>query len=149
MIVSRIALRKYANDLQASGRAARWNPNDLYMLYTAASRSQACLENVVHRDRVGLTQLFNVMTIDIPDNLVTHQITLKHLPADWKQFINMPLTQQMGADWIRSNRSAVLKVPSSIIDGEVNYLLNPAHPDYKKIRLVSSEPFTFDQRIKA
>ena len=69
MLVYRIVLAKYANKLVASGRAARWNPNEVDMVCTASSRSLACLENVVHRNQVGLSQLFSVLTIEFPNSL--------------------------------------------------------------------------------
>lgn len=148
MQVFRIALAKYAEKLSSSGRAARWNPNEVEMIYTASSRSLACLENVVHRNQIGLNQAFKVMTIEIPDDIRIIQLDIKKLPADWTEFQNMPLTQTIGADWIQDQKSAVLKVPSSIISAEYNYLINPLHPDFKSIKLLKSEVFIFDRRIK-
>ena len=132
----------------ASGRAARWNPNDTEMIYTASSRSLACLENVVHRNQVGLNLLFNVMTIEVPDNIGITTIKLTDLPADWQDFNQMALTQKMGEQWLRDNKTAVLAVPSSIIEEEINYLINPRHQDFEAISLLKSGPFIFDKRIK-
>jgi RES domain-containing protein len=148
MLVYRIALAKYPAALVASGRAARWNPNDVKMIYTASSRSLACLENAVHRSQAGLSQLFNVLIIDIPDSLPIKSIGIGELAEDWAAFSNMSITQRMGENWIREKQSAVLSVPSSIIGEEMNYLLNPAHDDFKLIRVVKVQPFVFDNRIK-
>ncbi|SHE82420.1 RES family NAD+ phosphorylase [Pedobacter caeni] len=148
MQVFRIALAKYAGALVASGRAARWNPNEVDVIYAAGSRSLACLENVVHRNQIGLNNAFQVMTIEIPDDITVLTIELKKLPSDWVEFENMPLTQEMGESWILEGKSAVLKVPSSIIPAEYNYLINPKHPDFKLIKLLKSESFVFDKRIK-
>lgn len=148
MQVFRIALAKYANSLQASGRAARWNPNEVEMIYTAGSRSLAALENVVHRNQAGLNNFFQVMTIEIPDDIPIDIITLKSLPTDWSTFEHMPTTQGIGQKWILAQKSAILQVPSSIIPAESNYLINPLHPDFKLIRLLRSEAFIFDKRIK-
>lgn len=148
MQVFRIALAKYATTLNASGRAARWNPNDVEMIYTASSRSLACLENVVHRNQVGLNHLFKVMTIVIPDDLCILSIEQKKLPANWTEFGQIPITQKLGEDWIKEKKSAILKVPSSIIHAEYNYVINPLHQDFKSIKLLKSEDFIFDKRIK-
>lgn len=148
MQVFRIGLAKYTASLNASGRAARWNPNDVEMIYTAGSRSLACLENVVHRNQIGLNQSFKVMTIEIPDDLSILSIQQKNLVADWTEFHRMPITQKLGEDWIKEARSAVLKVPSAIINAEYNYLINPKHTDFKFIKLLKSEIFVFDKRIK-
>lgn len=148
MQVFRICLSNYAGSLVASGRAARWNPNEISVIYTAESRSLACLENVVHRSQFGLNSAFQVMTIEVPDDLPITNIPLKTLPTDWFSFESMPLTQEMGENWIRQEKTALLKVPSSIISAESNFLLNPNHPDFKFIKLLRSEPFIFDRRIK-
>jgi len=149
MLVFRIILAKYADKLIASGRAARWNPNDVEMIYSASSRSLACLENVVHRSGKGLNQVFDVLTIDIPRHIKIKKILLEDLPADWKDYDRVYLTQRMGEKWINNNDTAVLQVPSSIVSEEVNYLLNPKHKDFGEIKIVKRQPFVFDSRIKA
>ena len=148
MLVYRIALTKYANGLKASSRAARWNPNEVEMIYTSSSRSLACLENVVHRSQLGLNQLFSVITIQLDERIQKETIQLNGLPEDWREFYQMPFTQAIGEKWIRENRSAVLEVPSSIVEEEVNCLLNPLHDDFKLIQLIKNELFVFDRRIK-
>jgi RES domain-containing protein len=148
MQVFRIGLAKYTSSLNASGRAARWNPNDIEMIYTAGSRSLACLENVVHRNQIGLNQSFKVMTIEIPDDFCILTIEQKKLQTGWTEFHNMPVTQKLGEEWIKEAKSPVLRVPSAIINAEYNYLINPLHPDFKSIKLLKSEIFIFDKRIK-
>jgi RES domain-containing protein len=156
MLVYRISLARFGNNLLASGRAARWSPNDVKMIYTASSRSLACLENVVHRNRAGLTDIFNIMTISCPEDLKIKTIPVSSLSDNWADYDQMYLTQRMGEIWIRENSSAILEVPSSailevpssIVEGEVNYLLNPEHADFKKITIIKTQPFVFDKRIK-
>ena len=148
MLIYRITLTKYAGRLMASGRAARWNPNDIEVIYAASSRSLACLENAVHRSQAGLSQLFITIIIDCPDSLKKEIISLDELPNDWKQFDRMAYTQRLGERWIRENKTAILQVPSSIIEEEVNYLLNPNHKDFGQIKAVKIQPFVFDERIK-
>ena len=148
MQVYRITLAKYSGSLVASGNAARWNPKDVFMIYTASSRSLACLENVVNRDQLGLMQPFNVLTIDCPISIKIKDVPIQKLPANWRDYDQMSLTQSIGENWIRENRSAILKVPSAIIEEDANYLLNPKHPDFKLIKIVKTQPFVFDSRIK-
>ena len=148
MLVYRITLAKYSGKLIASGRAARWNPNEVEMIYTASSRSLACLENVVHRDKLGLSLVFNILTIECPDTIEIKTIPLSHLPANWIDFDQMYLTQKIGEEWVRNNGSAIVQVPSSIVSEEVNYLINPKHPDFGQIKIVKTQPFVFDSRIK-
>jgi RES domain-containing protein len=37
---------------------------------------------------------------------------------------------------------------SVVVPYERNYLLNPAHPDFPKIRFSAPKPFVFDKRLK-
>lgn len=148
MLVYRITLTKFADKLVASGRAARWNPNETEVIYTASSRSLACLENVVHRSQLGLNQLFSVMTIEVPDSVRKEIVKLSDLPVDWREFAQMPLTQNIGENWLTKAQTAILQVPSSIIEEEANYLINPQHPDFKKVKLINTDKFVFDMRIK-
>ncbi len=146
MQVYRITLQKWAKNLYASGRAARWNSDGHFVIYTAGSRSLASLENIVHRSGVGLKQIFEVMLIDIPDDISIQEIKLNDLPKDWPN--SYAPTQKIGNTWLRDRKSAVLKVPSAIIPMEPNFLLNPNHPDFYRIKLVGNENFEFDTRIK-
>jgi RES domain-containing protein len=148
MLVYRIVLAKYAGKLIASGRAARWNPNEVEMIYTASSRSLACLENVVHRNQVELSQLFSILTIECPDRINIQTIPLNTLPSNWADFDQMTITQRIGEKWIKEGKSAILQVPSSIVNEEVNYLLNPNHKDFGLIKFIKTQPFVFDDRIK-
>ena len=148
MLVYRITLTKFADKLKASGRAARWNPNDVNMIYAASSRSLACLENAVHRSQAGLSQLFSVIIIEIPDHLKIKTINLDDLPEDWAEYGQMYFTQRLGEVWLRENKTAVLQVQSSIISEEVNYLINPAHKDFAQIKIINTKPFIFDKRLK-
>ena len=153
MLVYRITKTAYADRLIASGGAARWNERGpsspgQFVIYTAATRALACLENVVHRSGEGLLANFRVMVIDIPDDLLIDTLAPDTLPTNWFDFQQYDTCQRIGGEWLRSGRSAVLRVPSAIISNECNYLLNPAHPDFLRITLSRTEPFVFDPRIK-
>lgn len=148
MLIYRITLAKFADKLQASGRAARWNSNEVEMIYASSSQSLACLENVVHRNQLGLNSAFNVLSINIPDEIRIIKFNMESLPNNWKEFNQVPITQHFGDEWIKGGDSLILVVPSSIINKEYNYLINPAHPDFSKIKILSKDPFVFDERIK-
>ncbi|UFH52467.1 RES family NAD+ phosphorylase [Spirosoma sp. KNUC1025] len=148
MLVYRITKAIYADRLVASGGAARWNQRGEFVIYTAATRALACLENVVHRSGEGLQDTFRVMVIEVPDDLRIEVIGTDMLPTNWFDFQQYDACQRIGGEWLRSGRSAVVKVPSAIIGNEWNYLFNPAHPDFRCITLVGTEPFVFDPRIK-
>jgi RES domain-containing protein len=146
--VYRITRANYTDRLVASGGVARWNTRGRFVIYTAGSRALACLENVVHRSGEGLQELFRVMVIDIPNHLTIQAIAQADLPDNWADYQNFDVCQQRGETWLQQGQSAVLRVPSVIVPQEWNYLLNPAHPDFAAIKLLRTEPFVFDPRLK-
>ena len=148
MEVFRISAPRYALSLTASGVANRWNTAGQYIIYTAASASLACLENVVHRGAEGLQAPFKLMRLDIPDQLLIEEVPAAMLPTDWQLVTSYPQCQEIGSAWYQLRRSAVLKVPSAIITSESNYLLNTSHPDFEQVKLLSTADFIFDPRIK-
>lgn len=148
MEVYRITLAKWADSLVASGRAARWNSADRFVIYTASSRALACLENVVHRTGRGLQADFRVICINVPDQLLITTIEADTLLQNWDDYEQFGRCQQLGDAWLNARQSAILRVTSAIVPAEFNYLLNPQHPDFAHIQLSRTEPFRFDSRIK-
>ena len=148
MEVYRITLAKWSGQLVASGGAARWNSKGKFVIYAAATRALACLENVVHRSGEGLNGLFKTMIIEIPDALLTQEINVGDLPKNWAAYENYHLSQQIGNQWLDAQESPFLRVPSAIIADEFNFLINPQHPDFKQIALKRVEDFAFDSRLK-
>ena len=147
MIVYRITLEKWSYNLFASGNSGRWNSKGNYVIYTASSRSLACLENLVHRSGEGLNSLFKIIEIEIPDDLKISEIKKNELEKDWFESTKYLYCQNLGDKWIRANKFCVLKVPSSIITEENNYILNYYHPDFKKIKIIRITDFLFDNRL--
>ena len=147
MIVFRITTIQWSNSLTASGYPARWNSRGNMMIYAAESRSLACLENLVHRSGEGNNALYKVMLIEIPPSVEIEILETKDLKNDWYTIDNYAYCQDIGGRWLSAQRSAVLKVPSVIIKSENNFLINPYHPEFKKIKLTGNEEFDFDKRF--
>lgn len=147
MIVYRIAKEEYSTTLRASGYAARWNHKGSFVIYTAESRSLACLENLVHRSGEGNNDGYRVMQINVPDHLKIDSIEETKLKPGWQKIENYMYCQKIGGDWLSAGNTAILKVPSVLIKNEFNFILNPNHPDFRKIRLTGTEDFIFDPRF--
>jgi RES domain-containing protein len=147
--IYRICLAKYAGELVASGTPGRWNLRGQFVIYAAGSRALACLENVVHRSGEGLASRFTVLRLEVPDTLAVEELALSDLPPDWQLTSAYARCQPLGAAWYRRQAAAVLRVPSSIIAHEHNYVLNTRHPDFAQVRIAGREDFAFDPRIKA
>ncbi len=150
MRVYRLSRKKYAGELSGKGAALsgnRWNSKGVEMIYCADSRSLAMAEVVVHLPFYLLPKDFEMLEINIPDTLRIKTITQKELPEMWNGFPHHPKTQSIGDDFIKANEYAVLKVPSAVVQGDFNFLLNPFHNHFKKIKIKSQQPFIFDSRF--
>lgn len=154
MIVYRIERKKYLQTTITGTGASmtsgfRWNSKNTKLVYTAESRALATLEVAVHLDLAeDLPRDRYYVEIDIPNNLVILEVKVEDLPAGWDSNPPSKITQAIGDDFVIQNNAAVLKVPSSIIPQEYNYLINPNHPDIRKIKVIKEIPMIFDSRFK-
>jgi RES domain-containing protein len=149
MQVYRITTEKWAGNLRGSGFAARWNSNGIFIAYTASSRALACLEMVVHLNSDRLKSEFRMSVVEIPEEVNIAKINIEDLPEDWTDHDGYQICQEIGDDWIQAFETCVLQVPSAVIKHEFNYLINPQHPDFSKLKIVEIEDFEFDLRIKS
>lgn len=154
MVVFRIEREKYLqNTLMGIGASMsdgyRWNSLKTRIVYTAESRALATLEVSVHLDlSEDLPEDRYYVQIEIPDELTIQEVKLEDLPDGWNAKPPTLITQIIGDDFVYYNEAAVLKVPSSIIPQEYNYLINPSHPQASKIKIIGASKMVFDQRFK-
>ena len=148
MTVYRICRARYPQN-DGTGAAlggGRWNHKGTAILYCGSTVSLCALEVLVHSD--GLPQDRMVIAAAIPDDVSIEMIADADLPADWKADIHPSSTRNYGTQWAAQKRSAVLSVPSAVVSDERNYLINPAHPNFAKIKFSNPKPFEFDLRLK-
>jgi RES domain-containing protein len=154
MRVYRIEREKYlATTLTGTGAARtegyRWNSLNTYLVYTSESRALAMLEVSVHLDlSEDLPADRHYVEIEIPDDIEILELAEEDLPDNWNTKPPGVETQFIGDDFTGQNEAAILKVPSAIVAREYNYLINPNHPDAKRITVVSTQRLVFDSRFK-
>lgn len=144
MVTPRFAATAYSGE-GARLYGGRWNPKGMPMVYTASSQSLASLEMLVQDGR--LSAHYVMIPAEIPARLKIERIGPGKLPANWRSAESRPQLQAIGADWIRRGASAVMAVPSSVIPDELNYLLNPLHPSFRKIDIGTPRAFVTDPRL--
>lgn len=150
MEVFRLSRLQFASTLSGRGAAiagARWNSIGVEMLYTAGSRALAMAEVVVHLSAATLPNDFQMSTLFVPDSISQSILDTSLMPAYWNVFPHIVATQQLGDAFILSNAYAMLRVPSAVVTGDYNFLLNPAHAEFKQIQIIRTEPFAFDKRL--
>lgn len=150
MIVYRLARGKYALDLSGTGASLfgyRWNSKGIKAVYTASSRALAMAEVLVHLPLNFLPDNYVMLEIEIPNGIKIDEVDVSKLKNNWNSFPHPAENQEIGDGFFRDNKACVLKVPSAVVKGDFNFLLNPNHPDMKKIRIVNLSDFLFDKRI--
>lgn len=148
MQVYRIADSRYITDLSGRGAAlhgGRWNSKDIYMVYTAESPALALLEAVVHIGKVPESG-FCMITIELPDENIGN-FSASKLPADWYKNPPPDHLKTIGDQFIKSGKLSAIKVPSVIMPEEHNVLLNPAHKDFIKVKIITNRMLTIDERL--
>lgn len=141
-----------ADDLRGKGpevTGGRWNEKGLAAVYAAENRSLACLETLVHLGAGGLPFNRYLVEILIPDPVwaAAQQETPASLPVGWDAQPAGRVSIGFGTAWLRSGKSAVLVMPSSIVPEEFCLLVNPAHPDSASITASKSRRWLYDPRL--
>ena len=144
MQVYRLTREKYATPLHGKGAALstynRWNSKGTEMIYTSENKALTILEVLVHLTENQIPNDYVLLSIDIPNDASMKTISTKN-------DLTISKSQCIGDEFIESNQYLVLRVPSAIVPGEFNLLINPFHPECKEVSIEQSEPFVFDWRL--
>ncbi|MBX3281578.1 MAG: RES family NAD+ phosphorylase [Acidobacteria bacterium] len=150
MEVFRLAREKYARRLTGIGaslKGARWNSPGVELIYTAENRSLAMAEVAVHLTVATVPSDYRMITIHIPDDLDMEKVSLKQLKDGWNRFPHKLSTQVIGDGFVAANKCCLIRVPSAVTKGDYNILINPRHPDFRRISIVRTERFPLDTRL--
>ncbi len=124
----------------------RWNSPGQPVIYAAASYAGAMLERLVHAGTGRIPKNQRVVVISIPARVSREEWTLEQLPRDWNSCDSI-VAGNLGDDWLQSQRSAVLIVPSAVAKFEKNVVINPAHQDFKWITASKPESVVWGMRL--
>lgn len=148
MIVYRITNEPYKNDISGNGAAlygSRWNSKGYPLLYTSQFISLSILESLVHLKRIEIPPTQYLLHIEFPDENEIAEISYKKIKKNWHE--ELEYTQWLGDQFLKNNRNLTLKVPSAIVPQENNFLLNPLHPGFKKVKIITAELLELDKRL--
>ena len=150
MLVYRLTHTLYAADLTGEGArlyGGRWNQVGTPCLYTSESRALAVLEFSVNVNLVSILRHLSLIEIEIPDDML--EIAIHKLPGNWRDAPAPSSTKDFGTRLLTVSEHCVIKIPSSVIPEEFNYLLKPLHPRIKECKIRAVKDFVYDIRIKA
>ncbi len=125
----------------------RWNSAGVRVVYCSENLALAALEILVHTQPVMIREKFRAFRVTWDASLMT-SLDPKKLPKGWNAQPPGPISKSIGDEWVRSERSAVLALPSIVVPFEQTFLLNPKHRDFAKIKIKDSGSFALDPRLR-
>jgi len=147
----RITKRKHARNAFTGEGArefgGRWNNPGTAIVYTAQSQSLAALEMLAHLDSSELLRKYVLIGVEFDQSLIS-AVGPAALPRNWRSDPAPPEIRSIGDNWVLSGSSTILQVPSALVPAENNFLLNPAHQDFARLRFGKALAFLFDPRLK-
>ena len=124
----------------------RWNSPGTRVAYASSNSALAVLEVLVHMTAGSVLPGYSLVRAHVPDSLV-EELPESELPRSWRAFPVPPEVQAIGDAWVRSGRALALRVPSVIVEGSHNVLINPEHTTFSRLAVESVRPFGFDPRL--
>jgi RES domain-containing protein len=124
----------------------RWNSRGTATIYVSEHESLAALELLVHLTPLSPDDRYVSFRLEWADKL-TEYFPVKNLPARWNAEPPDFQSMKIGDEWVRSGKSVALAVPSVLSGSEMNFLLNPRHSDFKKIKISQPVEYRFDSRL--
>lgn len=148
IIGERYAERAFSGEgaRQAGGR---WNNSGIPITYASRHLSLAALELFVHVDKRA--EPLDLIAVEAEFPLTSAEIgrqknaIMAELPAGWR--FDLELTRRIGDTWSREQHTPIMLVPSVVVDVEWNVLLNPQHPDVRRLKILERRPFRYDPRM--
>ena len=125
----------------------RWNRRGTPVVYCSATLSLAVLEYFVNLPGGLAPPDLVSIAADVPDALSSESLEAGALPRNWRRYPAPEALAELGTRWVREGKTAVLAVPSVVVPQERNYLLNPAHADFKRVLVGKPNPFSLDLRM--
>lgn len=148
MILYRLARRKHAKALDGFGAKlfpGRWNSLDVPMIYCAETIAQCMVEVLVHLEEIP--DDYCSVELLVPDDVGIIHFDPKKLPRWWNDQDYNTATRAVGDAFITANAGLLMRLPSAVVPGAYNYVMNPLHSDIKLVKVGNVRPFKFDKRL--
>ena len=149
--VYRVLRKKYARtpfDGEGAYRyGGRWSRPGIRLSYTSEHQSLALLEYFVHLDKDDPPSDLVLAVAELPDDLSRQRIDVTDLPRNWRAAAAPPELAELGDEFVQRGEHCLLLVPSVFAPSEYNWLINPAHSEFRRIVVRELEPVGYDPRM--
>lgn len=149
MVLYRISNCKHAKDYIGAGAklfGGRWNSVGTPLHYMASTRALAALEVLVNKNSMINSENLCLTVFELPEKSIK-TLNKESLSETWKNYPAPIALAKLGDTFVKENEFLLLKVPSSIIEDEFNFLMNVNHVLVDEIKIVEVKPFSFDNRL--
>ena len=145
-------LRKQYGQAPFDGEGAfryggRWSSPGVRLAYASEHQSLAMLEYFVHLTPDDPPPDLVLAVAEVPDDVTRTEIKIGDLPLRWRETPSLPELAILGDEFIQRGEHLALLVPSAVSPTERNWLLNPAHPDFKRVVIPELERLEYDSRL--
>jgi len=122
------------------------------IVYLSDSPAGALLESLANLkgNPALFPEKYQLLEISVPDDVYASMVFPSGgSPASRAFFKTVPqsLSRKKGNSWLRGNISALAGVPSFPSPYSLNILLNPKHPDARRISIEACLRITYDRRL--
>jgi RES domain-containing protein len=147
MILWRISNHRTLDGRGGLLASARWHTKGRPIVYLAESPTGALAEALVHLelDPNNLPPHYKLLKAEAPDNISVRRVTAADLPRNWVR--DEVATRTIGDEWLASQKTALLRVPSALAPETFNVLLNPLHPEAARVKVVEYREYPWDRRL--
>jgi RES domain-containing protein len=130
--------------LRASGR---WHTRGRRIVYCSETPAAALLEVLVHFeiDLRDLPAKYRLLKLECPGDFPVENTSAATLPEDWIDRIDV--TRAIGDRWLQAGRVPLLRVPSAVAPETFNVLVNPTHPNARRLSVVQASEHVIDPRL--
>jgi RES domain-containing protein len=146
--VYRFVSTRFPDGLSCEGarrHGGRWNSKGVAVLYCATRESLVMLELRVHSPHPD-PRTRSRFVIEVPDDALT-SVAVDELPRGWDELPAGPASKRCGDAWVAAKSSLGLLVPSVVASEEKNLMLNPSHPRFQEVRVLSKRQVVLDKRL--
>lgn len=140
---------QYIRDLTGEGAylyGGRWNSKGVRLIYTASSAAMALLETLVHTARLLPAMDYCMLKLTIDEGSMD-TIPSSGLPEGWNNTPSPGELKYIGDRFVREGKHLILRIPSAILPMEWNYLVNPGHPLFEKLKVEEPVMIRLDKRL--
>jgi len=85
------------------------------------------------------------LKVEAADELSMQELSANDLSEQWTT--DETETRTLGDKWLASKRTPLLRVPSAVAPETFNVLLNSAHEEAGRLRIISHREYPWDLRL--